>query len=273
MEHTFVICAYKESPYLENCIESLKMQTLVSDIIMTTSTPNRYIRDMADKYNISLYVREGKPDIAMDWNYSLTVARTPYVTIAHQDDIYEPDYAQSVMLHTMQCEQKGIVPIILFTDYSELVVDKKYSNRKNLKIKRLLLHPLKKVNRQHKKVWKRHILRFGNAICCPSVTYNMKYIKKLLKDEQREYLFKQKFRSNLDWQTWEWLSFQEGAFVYIPEVLMAHRIHEQSETTATIQEHLRNGEDYEIFCRFWPKWIAKIITRIYSESEKSNQIN
>ena len=43
MEHTFAICAYKESVYLETCIRSLKEQTIESNIIMVTSTPNEYL--------------------------------------------------------------------------------------------------------------------------------------------------------------------------------------------------------------------------------------
>ncbi len=38
-EHTFVICAYRESPYLEECIQSLRGQTVASEILMVTSTP------------------------------------------------------------------------------------------------------------------------------------------------------------------------------------------------------------------------------------------
>ena len=48
-KHTFVICAYKESAYLEECILSLKQQTVKSNIIMITSTPNNYIRDTRRK--------------------------------------------------------------------------------------------------------------------------------------------------------------------------------------------------------------------------------
>ena len=39
-KHTFVICAYKESAYLEECVKSLKEQKKESNIIMVTSTPN-----------------------------------------------------------------------------------------------------------------------------------------------------------------------------------------------------------------------------------------
>ena len=57
--HTFVICAYKESEYLEECILSLKNQTIESTIIMETSTPNDYIVDLAKKYEIPLYTNPG----------------------------------------------------------------------------------------------------------------------------------------------------------------------------------------------------------------------
>lgn len=270
--HSFVICAYGESPFLEQCIRSLQQQTISSIIMLATSTPSIYLEQLCRQYQIEYCVREGTSSITSDWNYALAVAGTPYVTIAHQDDIYEPDYTQRVMEQVQCCENRKKTPVILFTDYSELVAGIKYPDRRNLKIKKILLHPLRKVERQHRTLWKRHILRFGNAVCCPSVTYHMEYIRELLKEEQRESLFEQHFRSNLDWQAWEWLSRKEGVFAYIPEVLMAHRIHEESETTATIQEHLRRHEDYEMFCRFWPKWIAKLITGVYTESEKSNQI-
>ena len=45
-KHTFVICAYKESAYLEDCIISLKKQKEQSNIIMITATPNGYVKNM-----------------------------------------------------------------------------------------------------------------------------------------------------------------------------------------------------------------------------------
>lgn len=46
--HTFAICAYKESPFLEECIQSLLGQTIPSTIIIVTSTDNAYIQNMAE---------------------------------------------------------------------------------------------------------------------------------------------------------------------------------------------------------------------------------
>ena len=66
-DHTFAICAYKESPYLEECILSLKNQTVKSNIIMATSTPNEWIQGLAEKYEIPLYINTGEGGIAQDF--------------------------------------------------------------------------------------------------------------------------------------------------------------------------------------------------------------
>ena len=51
---------------------------------------------------------------------------------------------------------------------------------------------------------------------------------------------------------------------------MGHTVSEQTTTTAIINAGIRTKEDYSIFRRFWPTPIAKILTRIYKQSEKSN---
>ena len=92
-KHTFVICAYKESAYLEECVKSLKEQKKESNIIMVTSTPNDYIKNICEKYDVELKINHGQGGIVQDWNFGYNQARTPYVTIAHQDDLYFSDYS------------------------------------------------------------------------------------------------------------------------------------------------------------------------------------
>ena len=48
--HTFVVLAYKESEYLEDCIKSVLNQKYQSDVVIATSTPNKFIKDLARKY-------------------------------------------------------------------------------------------------------------------------------------------------------------------------------------------------------------------------------
>ena len=95
--HTFAVCAYKESPFLEECICSLLAQTVPADIVIATSTPNDYIDQIADTYNLPVIVNHGQGGITQDWNFAYTHTDSKYVTIAHQDDIYEPGYTGEML--------------------------------------------------------------------------------------------------------------------------------------------------------------------------------
>ncbi len=271
--HTFVICAYKESPYIEECIRSLKNQTVTSRILLATSTPSEYLEHLCKQYDIPYHVREGQSNISLDWNYALSVADTEYVTIAHQDDVYGKEYEEEMMRMVEKKKEQKKQPLILFSDYVEQIGNQTYADRTNLRIKKILLYPLGKSGRQNKTFWKRWVLRFGNAICCPAVTYHVPVIREYMSRDHRQQLFQKHFRSNVDWETWEWLSKKDGSFCYIQKPLMAHRIHADSETTATIEDHQRSGEDYEMFAKFWPGWIARLLTGAYKESEKGNAVN
>jgi len=52
---------------------------------------------------------------------------------------------------------------------------------------------------------------------------------------------------------------------------MGHRIYGESTTTEIIKDNLRTKEDYYVLCKFWPKPIAKVIAKVYANSEKSNE--
>ena len=56
-KHTFVICAYKESAFLEECVKSLVKQTIQSKMLMVTSTPNAHSAHIAEKYGIPLLMK------------------------------------------------------------------------------------------------------------------------------------------------------------------------------------------------------------------------
>ena len=95
--HSFVVCAYGRSPYLQECVESLVRQTKKSRILIATSTPNEMITAVAEQYNLRVIVNPRKCGIAVDWNFALRQTDTRLVTIAHQDDVYEPAYTEKVL--------------------------------------------------------------------------------------------------------------------------------------------------------------------------------
>jgi glycosyltransferase involved in cell wall biosynthesis len=258
--HTFVICAYKESEYLEDCIKSLVNQTVKSKIIIITSTPNEYIKNLSIKYNLELFINEGEGGITQDWNFGYSKAQTDYITIAHQDDLYDEKY-----LETFYKKLKGTKrPLIFFTDYYEIRNDEFIKVNKLLKIKRLMLFPLKFKIFWKSKFVRRRILSLGSPICCPAVTF--------VKDNIMNPVFLNHFRTDEDWEAWERISRLKGEFIYSDKALTFHRIHKDSETSAAIAEEGRSAEDYEMYLKFWPKFMAKFLTKMYSSSEKSNNM-
>lgn len=258
--HTFVICAYRESQFLEESVFSLMRQTVKTKIIIVTSTPNEYIQKIADKYSLELFVNEGEKGITQDWNYALRCVNTPLATIAHQDDIYNERYTE----HILRAAAEARDPLILFTDYGEIRNGEKVLANHLLKIKRILLKPLE-LKAFHNSVFiRRRILSMGSPICCPSVTYNLKALE--------QPIFSAGFRSDEDWEAWEKLSGLKGSFVYVKEILIYHRIHQDSETSVILGDSARGKEDFMMFCKFWPRWIARILVRFYSQSEKSNEL-
>lgn len=260
-KHIFAICAYKESLYLEECIVSLKNQTVKTDILLATSTPNEYIENLCKKYDIPMVVNSGESGITQDWNYAYKMADAEYVTIAHQDDVYHKKYAEVLLKET----EKAKKPIIFFTDYSEIRDGKRVHNNQLLKIKRLMLFPLRFKCMQGSRFVRRRILSLGSPICCPSVTF--------IKKNCPEQVFEHGFRASEDWQAWEKLSRLKGSFVYSTMPLTYHRIHQESETSKILADNARMKEDFIMFCKFWPEPIAKILTKFYSSSEKSNDLD
>lgn len=254
--HTFVICAYKESPYLEECIKSVLNQNIKSNVIMSTSTPNDYIKNLADKYGIELFVNNGEKGIGQDWNFGISNINTDYVTIAHQDDIYCANYLEEIVKYL----KSGKDFVIAFTDYREIKNGKIIPLTKNLKIKKILLFPIRIFkNSRHVK---RKIISFGASICCPSVTINTKITGKKP--------YKTDLKCDLDWDTWYEMTKYGESFLYIPKELMQHRIHEDSETSNLIENNTRLEEDLLMLEKFWPKPIAKFLMHFYKDAVKTN---
>lgn len=254
--HTFAICAYKESQYLEECIKSLEKQTVKTNIIICTSTPNDFIKSIAKEHNLKLFINKGESGIGPDWNFAVSSADTMLVTVAHQDDVYNENYAEEVIAAYENDKKCSII----FGDYREIKNSKIIPLTKNLKIKKFLLKKL--INNGYSRRAKRRALKFGSSICCPCVTVN--------KEVVGETPYRTELKCDLDWDTWYYLSELDNPFIYINKELMCHRIHEESETSNLIQNNIRLEEDYKMFCKFWSKPIAKILMHYYKGAIKTN---
>lgn len=261
MKHTFAVLAYKDSEFLDNCIISLKNQTIGgSQIKILTSTPSAFLTNIALKYDLPLLINDDRSGIASDWTSAYLSADTDYVTLAHQDDIYLPDYTEECFKNMEKLKNKSL---LTFTYYKEILENGK-PKRFNLNtfIKRILLLPFLFKNNIQSKFIKKFILLFGNPVPAPSIMYN----KKLIGDLR----FSSDFKCNMDWKMLIDLSARQEAFLFINKILILHRIHKDSQTYNLIAAKVRESEDLKIFRNLWPESIAKFLFNIYKLSLKSN---
>lgn len=257
-KHTFAICAYKESPYLESCIRSLKEQTVKTDVICCTSTPNDYIRNLAHKYSIPLYVREGESGIREDWLFAYHRAEGELVTIAHQDDRYGKSYAD----YLLKSYRRYPDMTVFMSDYLTLkeTGEKTQTERFNgvWLVKKILRLPLRLKSLANRPCIKRSALVFGNSVCCPSCTYNK---AKIGSD-----MFTSAFEFALDWDNLYELGGKEGRFVCAERPLIAYRIHPGATTKACIEDHRRTKDEIAMFEKMWPRPMVNLLMYFYKKA-------
>ncbi|MBF0312105.1 MAG: glycosyltransferase [Oligoflexia bacterium] len=258
--HTFVILAYKQSPFLEECIQSVQRQAAFSNIIVVTSTPNQHIDSLAKKYSLPLILNANRGTIAEDWSFGFKQATTPYVTLAHQDDIYFEHYTEELLSYTGKHQDA----LIYFSNYLELSQGSYRKSNRTTLVKRCMLLPLYLKSSISVIFLKKMMVSFG----CPIMSSSIMYNKRKLND----FNFDPNYTINLDWDAYWRLANKKGAFLFHTRPLMAHRIHPESETSCGIRDGRRQGEDATMFYRIWPNLISKILIKIYSLCYSTNRV-
>ena len=262
--HTFAVCAYKDSPYLEECLRSVTSQTVKSEVICCTSTPSSYIRELTARYQVPLYVRDGASNIREDWMFAYGKAQGRFVTIAHQDDRYRSDYAEKLLK-----AWKKYPDLLLFaSDYLTIRMTEKEGEMKAIPepfnmvwlVKKILRLPLR-FHFLADRTWiKRSSVWFGNSICCPSCTYN--------KEQIGDDMFHSEYDFALDWDNLYELAGKKGRFICSEKPLIAYRVHAAATTKACIEDNRRPEDEMAMFRKMWPDWMVKILMHFYRKAYK-----
>ena len=261
--HTFAICAYGDSPYLEECMASLVCQRRRSELICCTSTPSPYIAGLAEKYRIPLYVREGKSGIREDWLFAYEKASGELVTIAHQDDRYEAHYAETLL----SMYEKYPDMTVFCSDYATLRMEQDSGSPKLQLVntvwlvKKLLRLPLRFKRFSDRRTVKRAALLFGNSICGPSCAYNKKLIG--------AHLFDSAFEFALDWDNLYQLAGRPGRFVCCERPLIFYRVHPGATTKQCIEDNRRKNDETAMFRKMWPEPAVKVFMYFYRKAYKA----
>jgi hypothetical protein len=258
MQHAYVIPAYGRSPHLEACLASLRAQS-GSQVIVSTSTPFAGLEALAAAHGARLQVHGPNRGIGHDWNMALQAADAPLVTIAHQDDIYASGHAAAVST----AFARRPAAILAFTDYRELL-DGEVRPRNRTMLVKTVQRELAFLGRGAigSAAGKRMLLRFGNPIACPAVTFNRSRLP--------DFGFRTDMRTNMDWAAWIGLAGEAGEFLCVRYPFVLHRIHPGSETSACIADGARAREDEDMFMALWPRPVARLLARAYAASYGTN---
>lgn len=235
-KHTFVILAYKESDDLEECIKSILKQSVKSNIVIVTSTPNDYIMEIASNYSLGVMINECESNKGNDYNYALNAIDSELVTIAHQDDLYNRNYTKEILKNY----KKHPNATILFTDNYQIIGDEKIINNKKLRRERYHLYPLKYSFFQNKLFFKFRSVKKNNYICTSSITFVKKKINRDFFPIDLSY--------DNDWKALIKLAKDNSSFVFIDEKLVGYRIGEKEYNREKVEE------DEEILKSNYSNW-------------------
>lgn len=252
--HTFVICAYGESPYLEACVRSVTSQTAASEVLCVTSTPNAHISRVMEKYGIPVVVRPGESDIQDDWNFALSQADSQFVTIAHQDDMYHKHYAEELA--------KAFSRWPDMTLFMSDAVTIRHGRLEKISLKETVKKCLRLPLRLHglaDREWvKMGALKLGNPVMCPSCAYRKNYLP--------DPIFHSELRYALDWDCMVDLAKWPGRFICVERPLLFYRVHDGATTREWIRDHRREQEERRMFEKFWPEPVVNVLMRFYKRA-------
>ena len=249
-DHVFVVPAHGDSPFLAGCLTSLSAQTLSSRILVTTSTPSAFIDKAARDAGVDLLVNTQRGGIGADWNFALAAADRRFVTLAHQDDTYAPDFLGQTL--DAFARDDGV---LCFTGYQEIDDSGAAKSSKVSRVKHLIEAVTLGRARRVGGLRLRAYLSFGNPLPCSSVTF----------DTQRlaGFRFGEDYASNLDWDAW-WLLMRAGAtFLRAPARLVGRRHNSLTATARLKRDGTRAAEDLIMFRRAWPWPLADLIAAVY----------
>ena len=135
-DHSFVVCAYKDNPFLAKTIRSLQNQTVPSNVVGSTSTPSPYIERVCSECGVKMIINPKPHYAGDDWNYGYDSVNSKLVTIAHQDDCYSPTFLEK----TIDCFNRYMENdvSISFTDYYEIRNGSRVNSNFMLAIKRIM---------------------------------------------------------------------------------------------------------------------------------------
>ena len=170
------------------------------------------------------------------------------------EDVYNEHYVEELLKHIPDEKMS-----IFIADYLPLKGGKVGKRDINSKLRKFLRQPMRCKKLAASKWWRRRILSLGNSICCPGVTYNKSVVGLPI--------FTSKMKFCIDWDTFlKCAEIKNSHFAYCDTPIIYYRIHDGATSKEFIVDHRRIKEDTDMFNKFWPSFLTKIIMVFYKKA-------
>ncbi|HEX5051907.1 MAG TPA: glycosyltransferase [Planctomycetota bacterium] len=232
---TFAIPCRDAGPWLRPLLESLLAQSRQDFVLLLVDDRSRdgsvaLAREVAGT-RVLIHENETPRGIGGNWNRCVELAATPFVCLAHQDDVYEPTYLER-MLEALQarpdaglahCRATAVDAAgVPFASPAERFKDHFWKHE-----------PGEDRAAHYARLWR------GNFVCCPSVLYRTDAVRAAGP-------FRADLRFALDWEFWFRMLRRGFGIVDVAEPLVRYRRHAAQASSEATADHSRFEEELQV---------------------------
>lgn len=232
---TFAIPCRDAGAHLRPLLQSLLAQSepdvallLVDD--GSTDGSAALAREVAGD-RIEIHCNEAPLGIGANWNRCVELVRTPFVCLAHQDDVYERDYLARMLAALRARPDAGIAhcrATAVDGDGAPIV-----SPAEAFKAHFWRHQPGEDRAAHYARLWR------GNFVCCPSVLYRTEALRAVGP-------FRTDLRFALDWEWWFRLLCCGFGIVDVDATLLHYRRHDAAASRVATADRSRFVEELRV---------------------------
>jgi len=216
---TLAIPCRDAGPFLRPLLESLLAQTLPDCRLLLVDDGSRddsvaTARAVAGE-RLELHRNAEPLGIGGNWNRCASLVTTPFFCLAHQDDVYAPEFTATLVGALQERPDAGIAHC------RALAIDENGTPHRSVAER-----------------FKEHFWR-GNFVCCPTVLYRTAAFRATGG-------FRTDLRFALDWEYWFRLLYRGHGIADVPETLLHYRRHAAAATRTANADRSRFAEELEV---------------------------
>ncbi|MBL9076296.1 MAG: glycosyltransferase [Planctomycetes bacterium] len=232
---TFAIPCRDAGPFLRPLLQSLLAQTQADfSLVLVDDGSTDGSADLARAVagdRITVHRNERALGIGANWNRCVELAATPFVCLAHQDDVYAPDYLRRMLAALHERPDAGLAHCRATAIDAAGAPFESPAER----FKDHFWHHRPGVDRaaHYERLWR------GNFVCCPSVLYRTEALRRVGP-------FRADLRFALDWE--QWFRFLRAGFgiVDVDAELLHYRRHAAAASRSATADRTRFLEELQV---------------------------